>query len=268
LPDLKLRGFRMHYVEQGEGPAVVFVHGLVMDHTMYEAQFEELPDLYRCIALDLRGHGHSGCPPGPWSMHDSVDDVIAFIEGVDAAPCHLVGMSWGGMIGVRIAVQRPELVRSLVLIDTSAGSEDPQQSELRRTVFMEPIAAHGITDELVAASILILFGEKYQADEPAMAVYADRVKSMKREAIVEGLRAVLERDSVLDRLGQIRVPTLVIHGEQDASIPMSVAEAIVAGIAGARLVAIPDAGHSTPLEAPDAVNTALAGFFAGQDGQT
>lgn len=262
MADFKGRGFKIHYVEQGDGPAVVFVHGLVMDHTMYEAQFEELPDRYRCIALDLRGHGHSDTPPGPWSMQDSVDDVVAFIEDVGAAPCHLVGMSWGGMIAVRVAIRRPELVRSLVLIDTSAGSEDPQQGELRRTFFMEPIAAHGMTDELVAASIPILFGEKYQADGPAMAVYADRVKSMKREAIVEGLRAVLERDSVLDRLGQIRVPTLVIHGEQDASIAMSEAEAIANGIPGAELLRIPDSGHSAPLEAPDAVNEALATFFA------
>jgi pimeloyl-ACP methyl ester carboxylesterase len=126
---------------------------------------------------------------------------------------------------------------------------------------MEPIAANGMTDELVAASIPILFGEAYQADEQAMSVYADRVKSMKREAIVEGLRAVIERDSVLDRLAQIRVPTLVIHGEQDAAIPMPEAEAIANGIPGAELVRIPDAGHSTPLETPDAVNAALAGFF-------
>jgi len=262
MADFKGRALKMHYVEQGEGPSVVFVHGLVMDHTMYEAQFEDLPDSYRCIAVDLRGHGHSQTPPGPWSMQDAVVDIIEFIEGVHAAPCHLVGMSWGGMIALRIAVQRPELVRSLVLIDTSAAAEDPALAELRRTFFMEPIAAHGMTDELIAASIPILFGPAYAADEQAMAVYADRVKTMKREAIVEGLRAVLERDSVLDRLGEIRVPTLVIHGEKDASIAVSEAEAIANGIPGAELVQIPDAGHSTPLEAPDAVNAALAKFFA------
>jgi pimeloyl-ACP methyl ester carboxylesterase len=262
VPEFKGRGFKIHYVEQGTGPAVVFVHGLVMDHTMYVAQFEDLPDTYRCIALDLRGHGRSDCPDGPWSMQDSVDDVIAFIEGVNAAPCHLAGMSWGGMIAVRIGVQRPDLVRSLVLIDTSAGAEDPEQASARRTFFMEPIAAHGMTDDLIAASIPILFGERYRGVEQAMSVYADRVRSMNRDGIVEGLRAVIERDSVLDRLGEIRVPTLVIHGEEDTATPMSGAEAIVNGIAGAELVRIPDAGHSTPLEAPDAVNVALAEFFA------
>jgi pimeloyl-ACP methyl ester carboxylesterase len=261
MPDFKDRGFRIHYVEQGQGPAVVFVHGLVMDHTMYEAQFEDLPERYRCIALDLRGHGRSECPPGPWSMQDSVDDVVAFIEHAGAAPCHLAGMSWGGMIAVRVGVQRPDLVRSLVLVDTSAGAERPEWAELERW-YMSQLSEQGMTDELIASSVPLLFGERYQKEHPeGIAVYYDRLRTMDPNGAVEGLRAVIERDSVLDKLGEIRVPALVIHGEADASIPMSEAEAICSGIAGAELVRIPDAGHSTPLEAPDAVNVALAEFL-------
>lgn len=260
MPDVKANGLKIHYVEEGSGEAVVFVHGLVMDHTMYAAQFEDLPDQFRCIALDLRGHGRTECPPGPWSMQDSVDDVIAFIEATGAAPCHFVGMSWGGMIGVRVAVQRPELVRSLVLIDTSVDAEGPDQLAMERG-FQEWIEEAGLTDEVVEAAAPVLFGERYRADGTAMAVYSDRLKSMKPEAVIEGLRAVMERDSLMDRLGSLSIPVLVIHGEDDAAQPISEAEKAAARIPGARLVRLAGVGHSAPLEAPDEVNAALLDFL-------
>jgi 3-oxoadipate enol-lactonase len=262
VADFKGRGFKMHYVQQGDGPAVVFLHGLVFDHTMYEAQFEDLPESYRCMALDLRGHGHSECPDGPWSMQDCVDDVVAFIEGVDAAPCHLVGMSWGGMITVQIGVQRPDLLRSMVLIDTSAGAERPDWAEVERA-YVTMLQEQGMSDEVIASSVPIMFGERYAGEHAdGIAVYYDRLRTMNVDGAIEALGAIIGRDSVLDRLGNVRLPALVIHGEQDAAIPMSEAEAIVSGIPGAELVRIPDAGHSTPVEAPDAVNVALAEFFA------
>jgi pimeloyl-ACP methyl ester carboxylesterase len=262
VPDFKGRGFKIHYVEQGAGAPVVFAHGYDMDHTMFAAQFEDLPDHHRCIAWDMRGHGRSDCPPGPWALQDLVDDMTAFLEGVDAVPCHLVGMSVGGMIAVRVAVQCPELVRSLILIDTSADAEDPERAVLY-TGFQDAIAAEGITDELLQAGLPILFGERYRStQEEAMEFHVDRIKSMKIEAAVEGLRSFIGRDSVLDRLGEIKVPVLVIHGEEDVAQPMAEAEKVVERIPGAELVRIPGAGHTTPLEAPDAVNDALSSFLA------
>jgi len=262
MADVKVRGFKIHYVEQGAGDPVVFAHGYDMDHTMFAPQFEDLPDRYRCIAWDMRGHGRSECPPGPWSMQDLVDDLIAFIESVDAAPCHLVGMSVGGMMAPRVALQRPELVRSLVLIDTSADAEDPERAVLY-TGFQDAIATQGVTDEILEAGLPILFGERYRnTEQQAMEFHVDRVKAMKTEAAVEGLRSFIGRDSVLDRLGEIRVPVLVIHGEEDIAQPMVEAEKIVERVPGAELVRIPGAGHSTPLEAPDAVNEALSSFLA------
>lgn len=262
MPDFSGRGFKIHYVEQGEGTPIVFAHGFDMDHTMYAPQFEELPHRYRCIAWDMRGHGGSDCPSGPWSMQDSVDDLAAFIEGVNAAPCHLVGMSWGGMIALRIAVERPGLTLSLVVIDASADAEAPDRAALY-TSFQDAIAAGGITDELLEAGLPILFGERYRTQEPdAIGFHIDRIKNMKTEAHVEGLRSFIHRDSLIDRLGEIRIPVLVIHGEEDVAQPMEEAEKIANGIPGAELVRVPGSGHTTPLEAPDIVNGALEQFFA------
>jgi pimeloyl-ACP methyl ester carboxylesterase len=259
--DFKGRGFKIHYVEQGSGDAVVFAHGFVMDHTMFAAQFEDLPHMYRCIAWDMRGHGASACPPGPWSLQDIVEDLAAFIDGVDAAPCHLAGMSIGGMAAVRVALQHPELVRSLILIDTSADTEDTDKIP-QYQAFASVIEADGLQDDLVDATLPLFYADKYRASEPdAIAIHADRSKHMAREALVEGIRALVGRDSVVDGLGDIRVPVLVIHGEDDIAIPMAQAEALASGIAGASLVRVPEAGHTTPMEAPDAVNQAIGTFL-------
>ena len=257
------RGFKIHYVEEGKGPAVVFAHGFCMDHTMYAPQFEDLPETYRCVAWDLRGHGRSECPPGPWTMYDLVTDLIAFIEGTEVRPCHLVGMSIGGMIAVRLAILRPDLVRSLVLIDTSADAEPDDVAVVYRGFQEQIVSNDGIPDELAEGTLPIFYGPSFiEANPDAMKFHVEREKQMPTTALVQGLEALLGRDSVVDRLGEIRVPTLVIHGTADQAIPMERGEELADGIPGAELIRVPDAGHTTPLETPDVVNEALAGFFA------
>lgn len=255
------RGFRIHFVEQGHGPAVVFAHGFEMDHTMFAPQFEELPKANRCIAWDMRGHGDSACPDGPWLMQDLVVDLIRFIEGTNAAPCHLVGMSIGGMAAVRLALQREDLLRSLVLIDTTADRETDDSVELYKG-FQQRIQSEDGLDEQLAREVLpIFYGPDFMAREPeVMEIHVRRSMEMPTVSHVEGIRALVTRRSVVDRLAEIHLPTLVIHGEGDAAIPIAQAETLANGIAGAELVRIPDCGHTAPLEAPDLVNRVLVEF--------
>ncbi len=257
------RDFRIHYVEEGDGPSVVFSHGFVMDHTMFAAQFEDLPETYRCIAWDMRGHGRSECPDGPWSMQDLVVDLIAFIEGTNAAPCHLVGMSIGGMIALRVAIQREDLVRSLTLIDTSAAVEDAATLTQYREFLALMEDADGIPESLARDTIGMFYAPQFlEQQSDAVEIHIDRETKLPGTAAIECMRILIDRDSALERLGEIRVPTLVIHGELDGAIAMGSAEEVVGGIPGAELIRVPEAGHTTPLEAPDVVNQALAGFFS------
>jgi 3-oxoadipate enol-lactonase len=264
MPHFDGRGFKIHYVEEGHGPSVVFAHGCLFDHTMFAAQFEELPEKYRCLAWDMRGHGRSECPDGPWSMQDLVVDLIAFIEGTSAAPCHLVGFSFGGMVAVRLALQREDLVRSLVLIDSTTDVEDPSVAEVY-TGYRGRIESEGeIDDEIVDISIPIFFSQSYIDAEPeTIEIQKDREKNAPTVGAAEGLRVLINRDSVVDRLQEIRLPALAIHGELDAAIPIARAEEFAAGVAGAELVRVPHAGHTTPMETPDVVNEALSGFLVG-----
>src|SRR5262249_10213438 len=124
------------------------------------------------------------------------------------------------------------------------------------------IAEEGLTEELARATLPSFYGPAFMARDPeSLGFHIDRELGMKREAITEGLRVLADRDSVVDRLSAIAVPTLVIHGEVDAAIPIVHAETTASKIAGATLVRIPDCGHTAPIEAPDAVNAALASFL-------
>jgi pimeloyl-ACP methyl ester carboxylesterase len=167
------------------------------------------------------------------------------------------------MISVRLAIQREDLVRSLVLVDTTADAE-PDDVALVYRGFQEQIAANdGIPDELAEGTLPIFYGPTFmEANPETLKFHVERERDMPTTALVQGLEALLGRDSVVDRLGEIRVPTLVIHGEVDQALPIAKGEELADGIPGAELLRVPDAGHSTPLEAPDVVNEALAGFFA------
>lgn len=256
------RRFRLHYVEEGKGPCVVFVHEVGMDHTMYAAQFEDLPERYRCLAFDMRGHGRSEAPPAPWSMQDIVVDLIAFIEGTHAAPCHLVGSSWGGMVALRTAIQREDLVRSLVLIATSPDAEDRAWVELYRGYESAVLSNDGVSEDLARQTVPMFFGEPFVRRVPeAVEIHVDRLTKMAAEPVVESLRMVNDRTSVVDRLGDVHVPTLVINGELDSAVGMAHAETLTSGIVGAELIKVPDAGHTPSVESPDVVNEALAGFL-------
>lgn len=256
------RKFKMHYVEEGKGPAVVFVHEMGFDHTMYAAQFEDLPDRYRCLAVDLRGHGRSELVPPPWTMQDMVVDLIAFLEGANARPAHLVGTSWGGMIALRTAIQREDLVRSLVLIATSPQAEDPEWVQLYRGYERDVEDNDGVSEGLARQTVPIFYGEPFVAAQAeAVEIHIDRLSKMPAVAIVEALRMVNDRESLVGRLGEVRVPTLVIHGELDSAVGIAHADTLTSGIAGAELVRVPECGHIPSMEAPDIVNEAIAGFL-------
>ena len=262
MPHFDGRGFRIHYVEEGSGPAVVFAHGAAADHTMYAAQFEDLPDRYRCIAWDMRGHGRSAMPDAPWTMQDIVVDLIAFIEGVNAAPCHLVGHSIAANAALRLAIQREDLLRSLVLIGANAAAEDGGTKELLRTFVAEVERNGGASEDQASAIASFQFADAFRAERAdAVEVFANGVGKMSGEAIAAVLNCAIDRDPLVDRLGEVRVPTLVIHGDEDA-IPVARGDEIAEGIGSAESVRVPGAGHMPPLEAPDVVNEALAGFFA------
>src|SRR5215470_9518243 len=124
MPSISVNGGSVWYDERGSGPeTIVFSHGLLWSGGMFDAEVAHLSPRYRCIAYDHRGQGRSPPSPGPYDMETLAEDAAALIGALDAAPCHFVGLSMGGFVGMRLALRRPALLRSLVLVDTAADAE-------------------------------------------------------------------------------------------------------------------------------------------------
>lgn len=260
---IQVNGANLHVLVEGEGPeTIVFAHGLLMTHRMWDAQVEALASRYRCVRFDFRGQGFSELTGGGYDMDTLAADTAALIEELAAAPCHFVGLSMGGFVGLRLGFRDPERLRSLVLMDTSADPE-PLGPRLKYGLMAATLRWVGY-GPVIGAAEMALFGRTFLRD-PARAgrraEWRARITAQDRTGLARAAKGVFSRDGVADRLGDIRVPTLVVVGEEDTATPPFRAERIAAGIPNARLERVPAAGHSPPIENPDAVNALLREFW-------
>lgn len=255
MPTATVNGQPIYYVDHGgDGPPVLFSHGFLMDHEMFDPQVSALAPDYRVITWDERGHGATPAS-APFSYWDSARDALGLLDhlGIDRAV--LAGMSQGGFISLRAALLAPERVRALVLIDTQAGLEDPEALPAFDAMHDEWVAnGPAAVQELVAAMIL-------GADADTAPWYA-KWAALPPEGLTFPYRCLVERDDLTDRLGEIEAPAIVFHGDSDAAIPMERARALADGLAShPEIVVVPGAGHAANLTHPDGVNRPLRRFL-------
>eukprot|EP00121_Abeoforma_whisleri_P003877 Awhi_evm1s3495 len=266
MPLIKVNNVDLFYEEYGSGDeTIVFSHGYLMNHTMFAAQIDSLKDKYRVIAYDHRGHGGSETFCSEFGMYDLVEDCAALIDKLVGGPVHFMGMSTGGYIGVRLMVHRPELLRSVVLIDTSADSE-PTMKLIQYKMMLMMIRLFGI-NSVYETTITILMGEKFRTDPSRKEEYQKWESYIKQDlnptALYHFGHAIFSRDEIKDRLVGVELPTLVIVGEVDTPTPVETAQELKAVLSNASLAIIPNAGHTSPIEEPTAVTSAIESFLAG-----
>jgi len=266
MPRVRVNGVELYYSEQGSGPeTIVFSHSYIMNGEHFQPQIEALSGRYRCIAYDHRGHGRSEVPRAGYEMQTIYADGVALIEALGCAPCHWVGLSTGGFVGLRVAIRRPELLRSLVLMDTSAD-EEPAAAARQYRLLGHVVRFLGWRP-VIGIAMSKLFGRKFLTDPARRAevrAWRARIMATDRYGARQFGLGIFSRDSVHAELGRIKLPTLVMVGEKDVSTPPARARRIAEGIEGAELVLVPDAGHLSTLEEPAAVNQALERFLAAQ----
>lgn len=263
MPSLQVNGASLYYEEHGSGPeAVVFAHGLLFDRRIFDHQVAALENRYRVIAFDFRGHGESEVTRDGYDMDDLAEDAAGLIEALDAAPCHFAGLSMGGFVALRLASRRPELVRSLVLLDTSA---DPEPREnLPRYRLLQWVARLFGLRSVVGRVMPILLGRSTLEDperRELRRLWSDRVAGQDRVGVTRAVSGVLERDGVYDELPGIRVPVLILVGEEDAATVPAKSERMREALPEAELVTIPRCGHMSSIEQPEAVTRAIEGFL-------
>jgi pimeloyl-ACP methyl ester carboxylesterase len=249
-----------------DAPVVVFGHGLLFSGWMFGAQIEALRTDYRCIAIDWRGQGDSPPARSGYDMDTLTGDAIAVIEQVVGTPVHYVGLSMGGFVGQRIAARRPDLLRSLVLLDTSADPETPRgriEYPVLAGVFrlVGPSPVRGSVEK-------VMLGPTFRADPRSKAIvdeWMQTLASLDRGGIRRAVLGVANRKGVADEIGGVKAPTLVVVGEHDVATKPDRSRKIAKLIPGARLQVVANCGHSSTIEQPEAITALLRSFLAEVD---
>ena len=257
---------RWFYEERGRAqragdPAILLLHGLLFDGGMWRAQVEPLAALGRVIIFDGPGHGKSELPP-PFSLEDHVEalgDAMTAL-GVDRAV--LVGLSWGGMLAMRMALRYPKRVAAMALMDTSAEAE-PRANVIKYRAFTMFARRFGLPRWFVDKQLAhLMFGPRTLRERPELVEQFTRtVNGYPRDGVARAAKAVvIHRKGVHDRMGSVTTPTLVVVGRDDQATPPEKSEALARAIPGAKLVFIEDSGHMSAIERPAEVNATLVPF--------
>jgi pimeloyl-ACP methyl ester carboxylesterase len=261
---LRVNGTELYYEDTGgRGPAILFSHGLFWDSSLFAPQIRALKFRYRCVAYDHRGQGQSADSDlRVIDMDTLFADAVALIVALELEPVHVCGLSMGGFVAMRLGARRPDQVRSLLLLDTSADPE-PRENAFKFRLGNWFARCFGTGPLLVDATMPMMFGKSTLGD-PARTAERDawrRHLRSNRPSLWRAVNGVIERPSVYHELSRITAPTLVMVGEEDTVTVPAKAERIAAAIAGAELVRIPRAGHIVTLEQPQAVTRAIGGFL-------
>jgi len=253
VPYAIIGNLKVHYRVRGEGPVLLLLHALGSCADDWRLQAPVLATRYTVLTPDLRGHGRTDKPPGPYTITQMADDVAGLLEELSVNTTDVVGLSLGGLVAQALATGHPELVRSLVLVNTFA------KVRLRRRMLRRGLAL--LTGGLEAQAEIVaqdLFPRPGQEKMRRAAV--ERLRANDPAAYRAAMRAALRFDARRD-LARIRVPTLVVAGARDTTVDMTAKEELAARIPGARLAVIANSGHVTPVDRPGEFNRLLLEFL-------
>jgi pimeloyl-ACP methyl ester carboxylesterase len=246
----------LYYEASGSGEPIVLIHGFSLDRRMWQPQIALLEPRFRVVRYDLRGHGKSTAPEAPYAQHE---DLRSVLDALDIRRATLIGLSAGSEIAVDFALLYPDRVARLVLAASGPSGYVPPAP---LTWMQSVLEAAGKGDAVRAA--------KLWADTPIMALRNDRSAAPLVQEIVDGNARLWTYKSnpvqrltppAIKRLGEVKAPALVILGDQDLPHIKEAAGLLASGIAGAKLVTIPRAGHLVNLDAREDFNEALNAFL-------
>lgn len=246
------------YYEDSGGPGlpILFSHGFLMDHEMFDDQVRALAPQYRCIRWDERGHGKTGAVLEPFSYYDSADDAIALLRHLGITQAVFAGMSQGGFLTLRIALKYPDTVRALILLDTQAGTEPPEDISHIKPLVDEWLA-HGLPDRTADYIQDRIGGPTFDKDH----YWRKKWRTVSAANLLNIFQTLITRDDITQAITQITAPTLIVHGDADQSIPLERAQQMQASIRRSQFVAIRDAGHAANMTHAAEVNDHLTRFL-------
>ena len=260
MPFIENQGAKIYWDERSVGEPVLLIMGLGYPSDMWWRTRPVLDSRYRTIVLDNRGSGRSDAPPGPYPIPLMAADALAVLDAAGVESAHIFGISMGGMIAQELALQHPQRVRSLILGCTAAGGATAVRAEPEVTQMLMNRGSM-TPDQAALAAIPYIYDPGTSRDRIDEDLAIRRPWLPQPDAYNAQLQGILAWESY-SRLPQLKMATLVIHGETDRLVPLGNGQLIAARIPGAKLVTLPHASHIFPTDQTAASRHAILEFLA------
>jgi 3-oxoadipate enol-lactonase len=260
MKSIQIGNTAWHYEEKGTGPAIVLVHGFPMDHRIWLEQLAGLGKSFRVIAVDLKGFGKSRSNEA-FTIDSMADDLVQFMDQIQATPCVLAGLSMGGYIALSVAARHPQALRGLVIVSSKAEADTQQGREGRQKTaeLAQKSGSKPVGEQMLPK---VLSEQTMKSNPQLVSALRQIMESCPPNTIANASFAMRDRADRTADLPSLIMPVLVILGENDGLIPLSAGQQLAGACKQGQFVAIPKAGHMAPMESPEAVNAVIAGFMA------
>ena len=257
MPNFTYQQRSIHYLDRGQGPVVILLHGLGSCADDWELQIEALASTFRIIAPDFRGHGKSSVASSAFSMQTLAQDIKALTEHLQLGQYHLVGFSLGGMVAFELALLCPEHIESMVIINSGpAVASDSWALKLQLQMRLMIIRLLGMR------RLGLMIGKKLFVKDQHQHLakrFAEQMARLDATSYRHTLGAI-STFNLQGQLKQISMPVLVISADQDYT-PVAFKQDYVRQLPNASLVVIADSRHATPLDQPQVLNQHLGKFL-------
>ncbi len=246
--------------ERGSGPAIVLVHGHPFSRRMWRGQLDSLSDAFRVVAPDLPGYGESPARGETITPGLLADAVVELMDAVDVERATVVGLSLGGLVAMELGLRYPDRVEGLVLTATTAAPLTPEEAEMRRATAAQ-LERDGMLDHALEMAGR-LFGPAARRDPSLVLPVLETMLTTSPAGAAAALRGRAERPPYDRLLGELRVPALVLAGDEDSYSTEEITAQLVASLPDPEVLILPGIGHLPNLEAPEAFDHAVRAFAA------
>lgn len=260
MPYIKLNNCNYYYEIHGSGKeTIVLSHGLLWSGRLFYKQINHFKDNFTVITYDHRGQGQSEVTEGGYDMDQLYDDVVALLDFLNIKNVHFGGLSMGGFVAMRLAARRPDLVKSLILMETSAELEP---NKFKYTMLNNIVRLFGVK-AVVQPVMKIMFGHKFLSDPSRREERKEWENELLKnnKSITNAVSAVVDREAISNELKNITCPTLILVGTQDLATPPEKAELIHSKIKDSTLTYIDGGGHTSSIEEPEKYNMEIEHFL-------
>jgi 3-oxoadipate enol-lactonase len=259
--NLTTNGLNVSYSDRGpeDAPVIIFIHGFPLNKSMWDMQMEALPDEYRIIAYDVRGHGDSDAGNESFSIEIFVNDLLSLMDALKINKTVLCGLSMGGYIALNAVENFPEHFDALILSDTHCSADTPEAKD-KRLVAIASIKKKGV-EEYAEASIKNLFAPESLATKKAeIALVRAMIVETSKQTLYNSMHALAMRKETCSKLSEIKIPVLILVGNEDIITPPAAAKFMHENIRNSTLFILEHAGHLSNMENPFEFNYQVRKF--------